>query len=80
MENQKLVISPAPHVHGKNDTRRMMGDVLIALLPALVVSVATVPFANAVTLPLLNVAFPSQLIIFEPLPSTVACMIPPLCV
>ncbi len=39
MENQKLVISPAPHVHGKNDTRRMMGDVLIALLPALVVSV-----------------------------------------
>lgn len=39
MENQKLVISPAPHVHGKNDTRRMMGDVLLALLPALVVSV-----------------------------------------
>ncbi len=39
MESQKLVISPAPHVHGSNDTRRMMGDVLIALLPALVVSV-----------------------------------------
>ncbi len=39
MENQKLVISPAPHVHGKNDTRRMMGDVLLALLPALVMSV-----------------------------------------
>lgn len=39
MENQKLVVSPAPHVHGKNDTRRMMGDVLLALLPALVVSV-----------------------------------------
>ena len=39
MENQKLVISPAPHVHGKNDTRRMMGDVLLALLPALAVSV-----------------------------------------
>ncbi len=39
MDNQKLVISPAPHVHGSNDTRRMMGDVLIALLPALVVSV-----------------------------------------
>ena len=39
MSSQKLVISPAPHVHGSNDTRRMMGDVLIALLPALVVSV-----------------------------------------
>lgn len=39
MNNQKLVISPAPHVHGSNDTRRMMGDVLIALLPALCVSV-----------------------------------------
>ena len=34
-----MVISPAPHVHGSNDTRRMMGDVLIALLPALVMSV-----------------------------------------
>lgn len=39
MNSQKLVISPAPHVHGSNDTRRMMGDVLIALLPALCVSV-----------------------------------------
>lgn len=39
METQKLVVSPAPHVHGSNDTRRMMGDVLIALMPALVVSV-----------------------------------------
>lgn len=36
--SQKLVISPAPHAHGSNDTRRMMGDVLIALAPALVVS------------------------------------------
>ena len=39
MNSQKLVLSPAPHVHGSNDTRRMMGDVLIALLPALCVSV-----------------------------------------
>ena len=39
MSTQKLVISPAPHVHGSNDTRRLMGDVLLALLPALVVSV-----------------------------------------
>ena len=39
MDSQKLVISPAPHVHGSNDTRRLMGDVLLALLPALVVSI-----------------------------------------
>ncbi|MBO7300628.1 MAG: RnfABCDGE type electron transport complex subunit D, partial [Tidjanibacter sp.] len=39
MDSQKLVISPAPHIHGSNDTRRLMGDVLLALLPALVVSV-----------------------------------------
>ena len=38
MNSQKLVISPAPHVHGSNDTRRMMGDVLIALVPALIVA------------------------------------------
>ena len=39
MDSQKLVISPAPHVHGSNDTSRLMGDVLLALLPALVVSI-----------------------------------------
>lgn len=39
MSSQKLVVSPAPHIHGKNDTSRLMGDVLLALLPALVVSV-----------------------------------------
>lgn len=44
MDSQKLVISPAPHVHGANNTRRMMGDVLIALLPALVVSVLVYGF------------------------------------
>lgn len=38
MNSQKLVISPAPHIHGSNDTRRMMGDVLIALVPALIVA------------------------------------------
>lgn len=38
MNSQKLVISPAPHIHGSNDTRRMMGDVLIALVPALIVT------------------------------------------
>ncbi len=37
MEN-KLIISPAPHVHGPNKTQRLMLDVLIALMPALLVS------------------------------------------
>jgi electron transport complex protein RnfD len=37
--NNKLVISPSPHVFAKRDTSRIMGDVLIALLPALAVSV-----------------------------------------
>lgn len=44
MSSQKLVISPAPHTHGSNDTTRMMGDVLIALLPALVVAVLVYGF------------------------------------
>ncbi len=34
----KLNISPSPHVHGGFSTRRLMGDVLIALLPAFAVS------------------------------------------
>ncbi len=38
MDN-KLIVSPSPHVHSGNSTRRLMGDVLIALLPAFVVSV-----------------------------------------
>lgn len=33
-----MIISPAPHVHGPNKTQRLMLDVLIALVPALVVS------------------------------------------
>lgn len=34
----KLVVSPAPHTHGPLTTQRLMGDVLIALLPAFAVS------------------------------------------
>ncbi len=34
-----MVVSPSPHVHGGDSTRRLMRDVIIALLPALVVSV-----------------------------------------
>ena len=37
--SERLVVSPSPHVHGKNSTSRNMLDVVIALLPARVVSV-----------------------------------------
>lgn len=33
-----MIVSPSPHVHGKDSTSRLMLDVVIALLPALVVS------------------------------------------
>ncbi|MDR1170438.1 MAG: RnfABCDGE type electron transport complex subunit D [Prevotellaceae bacterium] len=36
---KKLVISPSPHIHDNMTTRRLMGDVIIALLPAFAVSV-----------------------------------------
>ncbi|MBQ2423436.1 MAG: RnfABCDGE type electron transport complex subunit D [Alistipes sp.] len=35
----KFFVSPAPHVHSDYSTARLMGDVVIALLPALMVSV-----------------------------------------
>lgn len=34
----KLFVAPSPHVHGSESTQRIMRDVIIALLPALVVS------------------------------------------
>lgn len=36
----KLIVSPSPHVHSKQSTQSLMTDVLIALMPATVVSVA----------------------------------------
>ncbi len=39
MDNSVLLVSPAPHVRAKNTTQRIMLDVIIALLPALVASV-----------------------------------------
>ena len=35
----KFFVSPAPHVHSDYSTARLMGDVVIALLPALMVSI-----------------------------------------
>lgn len=37
--DKKLIVAPSPHVHGPHKTSRLMLDVVIALLPALVVSV-----------------------------------------
>ena len=39
MNMEKMLVSPSPHVHSATTTSRLMGDVCIALLPALVVSV-----------------------------------------
>lgn len=39
MDNAMLLVSPAPHVRHKADTRSIMLDVIIAMLPALVASV-----------------------------------------
>lgn len=37
--DKKLIVSPSPHIHGKESTRGIMRDVLIALIPAFAVSV-----------------------------------------
>ncbi len=34
----RLFAAPSPHIHGSESTRRIMGDVVLALLPALAVS------------------------------------------
>ncbi len=39
MDNAMLLVSPAPHIRHKADTRSIMLDVIIAMLPALVASV-----------------------------------------
>ena len=35
----KLLVSPSPHIHSKDTTRRLMLDVVIALLPAVICSI-----------------------------------------
>lgn len=34
----RIIAAPSPHIHGAESTRRIMGDVILALLPALAVS------------------------------------------
>ena len=35
----KFIVSPSPHVHGKENTTKLMRDVIIALIPAVLVSI-----------------------------------------
>jgi electron transport complex protein RnfD len=51
---KQLLVSPAPHIHGKENTRNLMRDVIIALLPAVAVSIYYFGF-SAVKLVLVGV-------------------------
>lgn len=47
---QKLLVSPSPHIHADITTRRIMLDVIIALLPATVVSVVFYGWSELIVL------------------------------
>ncbi len=51
---KKLLVSPAPHLHGKESTRGLMRDVIIALSPSLLVSIYFFGF-SAIKLALLGI-------------------------
>ena len=36
---EKLLVSPSPHLHTKTSTKSLMRDVVIAMMPAVIVSV-----------------------------------------
>ena len=46
----KLIVSPSPHLHTKTSTKSLMRDVVIALLPAVVVSVLFYGWAELLVL------------------------------
>lgn len=46
--NNKLVVSHAPHVKGKDDTRTIMLDVIIALLPLLIAGTVVMGYRAAI--------------------------------
>lgn len=52
---KKLIVSPAPHLHGNESTKSLMRDVIIALTPSLLVSVYFFGF-SAIKLALVGVA------------------------
>lgn len=43
--NKRLVVAPSPHIHSGNSTRRVMLDVIIALAPALIISIVFYGFS-----------------------------------
>ena len=51
----RFFVSPAPHIHSDFSTTRLMGDVVIALLPALVVSIRVFGW-NVLALTALSIA------------------------
>ena len=48
--NNKLLVSPAPHHHSANSTKSLMRDVVIALMPAIFVSVVYYGWAELLVL------------------------------
>ena len=46
MDNKKYIVSPSPHIHANVSTTSIMRDVIIALTPALVVSVLAYGWAE----------------------------------
>lgn len=46
----KYLVSPSPHIHSKESTASIMGDVVIALLPAIIVSVVFYGWAELLVL------------------------------
>ena len=46
----KLLVSPSPHIHAAVSTKSLMRDVVIALLPAVIVSVVFYGFKELVDL------------------------------
>ena len=50
MENKKYIVSPSPHIHADISTTSIMRDVIIALTPALVVSVLVYGWAELLVL------------------------------
>lgn len=52
---RKLLVSPAPHIHGEDNTKKLMRDVIIALIPSILVSVYFFGF-SAVQLVLVGAA------------------------
>lgn len=70
---KKLLVSPAPHIHGKESTRGLMRDVIIALAPSLLVSIyffgfsaIKLAFVGAITCVLVEYAIQKYIIKAKP--------------